>query len=221
MTIDLSHGEFRALVAKAFRGAGYSWGLTEDAAFAAGYLAERGVAAAEFVVRLLSVVDGRPTSAGMPDRHWQGNDGPLCPICVGTSLADRGGCDELMVGPTAEPMLVAPFLMAEIRARVTTQPGETDGDGLVPDSGYTVSWPGGACEIAGTGLVTGGVVPVVPVTLTIVRARVEIEATAPLRRVQLSGEQFDELERFAHRVYAPATEASRAGGAGAGTSDND
>lgn len=215
--IDLSHGEFRALVAKAFRGAGYSWGLTEEAAFSAGFLAEAGFPAAEAVVRLLSTVDGRPVATGMPDRSWQGQSGPLCPICVGTSLADQGGCEALAIGPTVEPLFIAPFL-AVVATEATSASASSAPDSTV---GFVMTWDGGQCEVGVGGMVMSGTAPSEPVAIGISRCQVDAGPQSPVSRVRLPPEVFAELERFAHRVYAPATEASRAAGAGAGTSDND
>jgi len=205
--IDLSLGEFRALVAKALRGAGYSWGLTEDASYAAKRLAEFGLAPGETVVALANAVDGTTPAQRMPDGSWQPTGDGLCPVCVGTTIIDQGGCDRLDVGATWQPNLLAPLLASS----------------LAPDDelGYRIEWATGACDITRSTITTTGNCSMDPVPLTIVRQSVEPGTVALHRRVLLTEDTMAELERLAHRIYAPNTEASRLGGAGAGTSDND
>lgn len=68
--IELSNGEWRALVVKAARGAGMGWGLAEDAGWAAEWLSCRGLPAADWVADWLSSTIG------------------TCPIAFGTQLSD-------------------------------------------------------------------------------------------------------------------------------------
>ena len=49
----LSQNEIESLCIKAARGAGYSWGLAEQAGFAAGWLAARGLDATAPLLALL------------------------------------------------------------------------------------------------------------------------------------------------------------------------
>ncbi|MES2335322.1 MAG: DUF3726 domain-containing protein [Pseudomonadota bacterium] len=70
--IDLAHSELNALVTKAARGAGMSWGLAEEAGWAAEWLSRRGLPAAAWAAEWLAqAVDGRPT-----------------PVQVGVAFAD-------------------------------------------------------------------------------------------------------------------------------------
>lgn len=201
--MDLSLGEFRALVAKAFRGAGYSWGLTEEAAFAAGRLASSGLPAGEIVVRLLQAIDQQPVADLMPDEQWSGQENGLCPVCVGTTLADQGGCDGLELGPTLEPVLLAPFL----------------GSTLDPSANgsYTITWDDGSC-IVGAERGTGGLSITLVGDLATMAGEVTIQQSStppveadPTSRIEIDDATANELDRFAHRVYAPATDESRAG----------
>ncbi len=203
--MNLSLGEFQALVAKAFRGGGYSWGLTEDASFVARRIAESGLPAGEMAVRLLDRVDGGPLTDRMPDERWDTSGSGLCPVCVGASIADQSGCDRLEIGPTFEPVFLAPFLASTVR----TQRGY----------GYLIEWPSGRCEVSATGISVQDPSPPGAVPLTVSRQRMTIERSSRLDRVELSEVTYERLSVFAHRTYAPATEASRIAGAGAETDD--
>lgn len=208
--MNLSLGEFRALVAKAFRGAGYSWGLTEDAAFASVRLAECGVDVGPAVVRLLHATEGQPPASLMPTEAWECAGNILCPICVGTCIVDQGDCNNLSVERVAEPMFLAPFLLALLDRR-----GEST-------DGFVVAWQGGQCEVAnGTIVLTGN--PMADGSTVNIAPQVFAPGGEAPRtsRVELDEETKTALEAFAHRTYAPATEASRLAGAGAGLLDDD
>lgn len=205
--IDLSLGEFGALVAKAFRGAGYSWGLAEEASFAARRLAAHGLPAAVMCTSLLSTVDGHPTTALMPTAEWTSTGEVLCPICIGASIVDLGGRDSLTLDSVVEPLFVAPILGASL-AR---------GAGR----GYSLAWPGGGAVVSTAAISVHGEAPKRPVELVISRAQNDGGTSEIRNRIVVDNETLAHLEAFAHRVYAPATDASRESGAGAGLLDND
>lgn len=205
--MNLSLGEFQALVAKAFRGAGYPWGLTEDASYAARRLAQFGYPSGEIVVSLLHTVDDVEPQSLMPDNAWRSTGALLCPVCVGVSIADLGGIESVETSPVQEPELLAPLLAHTVDAANA--------------DGYVISWNGGSCSVGAAGISSTGERPDGAVAVSIVRRDVEAESTATSTRVDLSAPTFDSLATLAHRIYAPATEASRLGGAGAGTTDND
>lgn len=203
--VNLSLGEFRALVAKAFRGAGYSWGLTEDAAFASMRLAEFGLEAGPVVARLLEATQGFVTTQLMPSETWECEGALLCPVCVGTSLVDVGECAEVSLDRVAEPILLAPFLLSLI------EPG---GDGFV------IAWDGGRCEVGIDSITQSGSAADDLQTVVITRQRVNRTASTRQSRVELDMATQTAIEAFAHRTYAPATEASRRAGAGASRDDD-
>lgn len=213
--IDLSVGEFRAVVAKAFRGVGYPWGLTEDAAFAVGRVAQcgpdAGMAAATAVLRLLAKVDGSSISSRMPGADWTTHAGPLCPICVGTALADAGVPKRIDIGPVLAPVFIAPLL------------GQIDAE---------VRWADGWVRVSAAGIELSGTWPSDPTAVTINplgsgagprsgTAMTQRTGQPRAARAHVDPSVLAQLERYAHRVYAPATDQSRASGAGAGTTDND
>lgn len=219
--MNLSLDEYRALVAKAFRGVGYPWGLTEDASWAARRLAEIDRRSPTAVLSLLEQVDqldpaSTPVLAGMPVSTsaptWSSDGDALCPVCVGTTLLDRGPVslgEAIVLGPTRTPALLVPFLYELIASPV---------DALVVD------WGEGTFRLsAGQTELTGGSPEIVDsVTIRLdPKSAAEDGADAQQNwRVRLEHGQIEQFEKYAHRTYAPATEASRQG-AGAGTTDND
>jgi len=204
--IDLSLGEFEALVAKAMRGAGYSWGLTEDGAHALRRLAEFGLPAAELAVTLLRAVEPIEITEVMPTPDWLVPRDWLCPVCVGAAVADRRSCPDAEIGPVLLPAVVGPIAASTF--------GESD------TGGYALSWDGGTLEVTAAGIVATGDLMPASTLVTIRRDEHLVVHPQARRRINLSSTNLGELERFAGRTYAPATEASRAG-AGAAESDND
>lgn len=217
--MNLSLDEYRALVAKAFRGVGYVWGLTEDASWAARRLAEVDGSSPDGVISLLEQIDSSSANAAqrMPGADWTCSADALCPVCVGTSLLDRGSSvldEPLTFGSTLTPELLAPFLAELVRHT----------------HGIEATWDSGGCRVErGAIALFGSRTPMassVTITKRTASERSSVhDADAQTSsnvnsRVVLQTEQVLRLEHFAHRIYAPATEESRAG-AGAGTSDND
>lgn len=212
--MDLSLGEFRALVAKAFRGAGYPWGLTEDAAHAAATLASYGIDAGLLVVRLLSHTDQRTVEQHMPDALWAAPSGVLCPVCVGAAIADVGRLDALALGRVFQPVLLSPFLMELVDEE---------------NPAFVIDWQEGRCIVGEDRIVVDGSSPIGPTETSITPGTTTNSTgqspvkTPPVRltRVDLDQRTQARIEDFAGRVYAPATEASRRSGAGAQLGDND
>ena len=84
---DLSIGELEALVLKAYRGAGFSWGMAQEAGRAAAWLAHNGLPAACYFDLLLHETDGIEASQLTPSvimsnaaPDWQMSARPLCPV---------------------------------------------------------------------------------------------------------------------------------------------
>ena len=203
--MNLSLGEFRALVAKDVRGAGCSWGMTEEAAYSARRLAEFGFPAGEMVVRLLQSMEGAAPGSLMPRASWKSAGDSLCSICVGTAIADQAGCGEVSLDPTHEPALLAPLLMGTLT--------------LESADGYMLEWEGGGCEVTGSTITAVGALPDNAVAVRIRRVdsvseSEQVPGAEKKTRVELDRGTMAALQRFAHNIYAPATEASRNAGAG-------
>lgn len=212
--LDLSLGEFRALVAKAGRGAGFSWGLADDLAYSARRLAEFGGPSGPMVVSLLERIESLELGQLMPTTEWEARGDMLCPICTGVSISDvvsLAGTGRRDLGPVIEPAFIAPLVSAALK----------------PDQGdCVVSWDGGQCAATADGLRMTGTLPSEPVMVSVQwgatggAPHLGTEAVGH-DRVGLPTAVFRALEQWAHRTYAPATDESRAAGAGSDQSDND
>jgi|GEM_PF-6665593 len=152
------------------------------------------------VVRLLGSIEDSAAGSLMPRSDWRAPGDVLCSICVGTSIADQAGCGELNLDPTHEPALLAPLLMRTLPSESVT--------------GYSLTWDGGGCEISGSAIARTGELPTTAVAVRIARSEREVGLPVMQTRVELDASTMQSLERFAHNVYAPATEASRNAGAG-------
>lgn len=208
-----SLNEIEALSRKASRGAGYPWGLAEEAGRAVRWLEARGLPGAEALARHLREVDGQALPALAPDADsWTAPGGAACPILAGTMLAD--GVAGLDPGPItlpdlANPLLLLPFLswMAMTRGRAIRAGMAATTVALSPDGALIA-----AAEIAA---------PATSTVALLFAAEPEGRPVAEGLRSACSAETVAALDGFARRTYAPATEESRLAGAGAGLSDND
>ena len=119
----LSCNEVSALCMKAARGAGMSWGLAEEAGFAAAWLVQHGVDGPEYLYRHLVQAQGQSWQSLCPTvtpGDWQAPAGhALCPIALGATLCDYAslpegvgvGCSD-KIGPVDHPVLLIPFLVS-------------------------------------------------------------------------------------------------------------
>lgn len=103
--LTLSRTETRALALKAARGAGLPWGLAEEAAMAAEWLAGRGVG-------------GLGLLAGWLPRRAAA----ACPVAAGVAFCDRPPAAPADLGAVAAPALLLPFVAA-LAARTGRRPG--------------------------------------------------------------------------------------------------
>ncbi len=182
------------MATKAANGAGRPWGLAQEAGFATARLEAMGLRGAGALLSLLEATDGETGLAGR------------CPVLEGAHLCDLGGRG-LPVSFEAmhQPLLLAPFL-------------------LQAGAGASISWPGCDVDVQADGLTVrgGNNCPASPVEVRIEAGAANAPAVRPKPgAVDIAGEIWEALGRFAHRTYVPATEASRLKGAGAGLTDND
>lgn len=206
--MSYSLNEVEATAKRASRGAGFAWGLAEDAAKATRWLCAHDLDGVGHLAELLDRSDRslhRPTSF---EGAWTG-EGALCPLRTGCLLSDSVNLlssHHVAMERVASPALLLPF--AALAARQLKSPVTLDCDGMtVCTDGHIVSatadWPAMAQTVTVT---LGGDLPV---------------SSARKTRATPRPADWDALNRLAHKTYAPATEESRLLGAGAGLSDND
>ncbi|WP_264210531.1 DUF3726 domain-containing protein [Leisingera thetidis] len=203
--------EVEATAKRAARGAGYDWGLAEEAAKATRWLCAQGLDGAAVLAGLLEA----GYAADLPAHVPQGLDGDwlakvrLCPLASGAALSDCAAQLQhgpLKMGPVAQPVLILAFAALAARQLGVCVTVEGEGFQAVTDA---------------AGLQIEGALPESAAVLT-VRAGGSLAAGGPLRtRAEPAEAAWAVLNRFAHKTYAPATEQSRLLGAGAGLSDND
>ena len=199
MIPGLSLPEIRALCTKAARGAGYSWGLAEEAGMAAQWLEARGWPGAFLVAQLLETGEayGLPAPPDPAQPGWGAEATPLCPLTTGAYLSDTARADALDLSVVASPALLAPF--------------------LGPTALFRAGWSGAWIAIDADALFGQGdalLAPVAgPVSLTSAGHPGTLHAPggpAAPRDVH------DSLTRFAGRTYVPESDESRSRGAGDG-----
>lgn len=211
-----SLNEFEAMARKAARGCGLSWGLAEEAGRAGRFLAVHGLPAPRLLADLLTQNDGVPYGDLVPDcgaEPWVAPSGRLCPLIAGAALSDRlqalASGQSIRLGRCAFPVFLLPALAAR------------DGDATL-----VATWEGVAVSVGPEGLSVDGPAEALCLKETdgvlIHRDKAGRGQSLPVRgRCEMQRDAAEVLQRFAHRTYAPATEESRAAGAGAGLSDND
>ena len=212
-----SLGEARTLAIKAARGAGYSWGLAEEAGYALHWLSTNGLPGVAALSALLESVDGNlppcpdPAAPGWNPKTGKARSDPLCPIALGAALTDS--VDAWVPGVHLDPVH-CPLLLPPFAAR------------LLLDDELVLEWKGagiafGAGPLTVTGATAALLSPSAVCSLRIGSLASATPATTASRVPTEAAPHMAVLTRFAARTYAPATEASRLAGAGAGTSDND
>ena len=196
MTV-LSLGEAEALARKAARGAGFGWGMAEEAGRALRWLCARGLPGGAALAALLSAREDDSLAGA-------------CPLATGTALAD-GAATARELGAVAWPLLLLPFA-AQASSR-TGCPVQLAWDGAQVDLA-----PDGTAFLGARGALDA------PRAASVLLRRVPRPEGTPLARgtrATLDAAACAVLDRFAARTYAPATPESRLAGAGAGLTDND
>ncbi|KIC35588.1 DUF3726 domain-containing protein [Leisingera sp. ANG-M7] len=209
--MSYSLNEVEATAKRAARGAGYSWGLAEEAAKATRWLSAQGLDGSAVLAGLLEAGHAADLSAHAPQSlqgEWQAG-APLCPLATGAALSDcAAGLKQapLVLGSVTQPAMILPFAALAARQLGACIAVEAEGIQAVTD-GFQLQ-----CE---------GELPDAADRLTV---RAEGTVARPNRshtRAEPAEAAWAVLNRFAHKTYAPATEESRLLGAGAGLSDND
>ncbi len=217
-----SLNEIEAMGKRAARGVGLAWGLAEEAGKAARWLTVRGLPGVSLLADVLAWSDRRDYAELTPadvDGAWQAPAGPLCPLITGAALCDRA--DEIAggrvfeLGETAQPLLLAPYVAGA--AKLTGVTMSIAWDNVV----ITISKDGESIEGDHQSLTARS-------TKHIHCRRASNDDASLIPVNELAGPAasavpdatWSRLAALAQRTFAPATEASRLSGAGAGLSDN-
>jgi len=171
-----------------------TWGLAEEAGFAVRWLEERGAPGAAALAGYLVQRQSYSTKT--------------CPIAVGASVSDSGTWKNTFPLRLYQPVLVLPFL-ASVLDKEFVMLTWVDHRAIVNSSGI-------CSVISDESLCAGSHVCLVEETVNF-PALSERHLRVPDERQQ----HVTTLGKIAHRIYAPATEESRAKGAGDGLTDND
>lgn len=216
---NYSLAEIDALSRKACRGAGYSWGLAEDAGKAVRWLTAYGLPGAETLSKLLQVTQSDVLSyvPELKDTLSSNKNNQLCPIYCGAIINDQGHLlldDKCLTFHSMMFPLLSLGQAAKISEAFELPVGVSFGGVNLVCTRESITINGSVDWNMQKSNVTCQKVDVESITNS------EQLFPSPLSR-EVSADAIKILELFAHKTYAPATEASRLAGAGAGLSDND
>lgn len=219
--IVCSSNELDALSRRAARGAGFAWGLAEEAGKAVRWLAVRRLPSANLVARHLSRSDGAVYGDHSPQidgERWAARSGNLCPVITGATLSDRAR-DIVPGKPVVLASVAFPLLLSAFLGRAAKAVGQ----------GFEIFWPGLSIRCRPDGLSIDvsdeAALEVERAADVTVRAASGDPVGRPMQRhptsVEVAPEDWAVLKALAARTYVPATEESRMRGAGAGLMDTD
>lgn len=212
--VRFSRSEIEAMAVKAARGAGFDWGMAEEAGMAVRRLVEAFLPGPSLVLACLEAPRG--SFPLMSSRTWHApSDGVLCPLATGVALSDRAamfdgpGANDITIRRLGYPALLLPFAV-----QVAARCGQT----------FRVTWSGVDVIAMPAGLLpelSAGLAAPEASEVTLSR----VTGTPPLLKpvqtgCQVAPEVWRRLDAFALVTTVPATSSSRAG-AGSGSSDND
>ena len=207
---QVSLAEIDAMGRKAARGAGYSWGMAEEAGRAARWLSAYGLPGPEALLAVLTATDGAVAQHAprIGETSWRCEAGVLCPIAAGAALSDRAhgiaaGVD-FALGPVLLPLLVVPFLSRAARDLDCMIMMEGPGLRLVASTEGPAAADWDALNVARSGALL--------VARTAGPVHEPLRAGPEARTLPVA--LWRAMDGFAQRTYAPATEASRRAGAG-------
>lgn len=208
--------EIEVMCKRAARGAGLHWGYAEEAGKAARWLAVNGFPGPEMILEVLTFNEGHKFEAIAPmptSVVWHASSELLCPLISGVAICDRAAEVAagivIKLGPTAHPLLLVPFVAAA--AKYT-------------DEVLELSWNEVEITLTPTHFSSiGGIAKLSVERVEAVccqRSSKTLKSATKREPMQDVDEDiWNKLNILAHRTFAPATEASRLAGAGAGLSD--
>lgn len=213
-----SLNEVETLARKAARGAGLSWGLSEEAGKTARWLTSVQFPGPAMLADLLAQNDGTAHHRLCPtdtSAIWTAAGGTLCPLTTGAAICDHASeiaaGRTIQLGRTAYPLLLVPYVAAAADQTGTPMMVTWGDMAIILGDGAQINMP----DPATANLTMTETVEIMPAGDT---------SGQPLphtNRGDMSSETAKALNTFAHRTYAPDTAESRLAGAGAGLTDND
>ncbi|MFZ1815819.1 MAG: DUF3726 domain-containing protein [Rhizobiaceae bacterium] len=220
--LSVSFNEIDALVKRAARGAGFPWGVAEEAGKAASWLCQHGLDGTQLLADALEshARDGASlTAPSALDGIWTAASGNLCPLMTGCTLADCArlieGRNTIQMGRISYPAIIASFASAISAATGKPVVLAWGNASMIVDAAT------GIADASGSDLVSP-LAESMELTLAPAAAAKASRPTERLPRSAMVNPQiWSRLNQLAERTFAPDTEASRVKGAGAGLNDND
>lgn len=222
MNISLSLGEAQALAHDAVRGAGYNWGYAQEAASATRWLETHGLPGLQALSEHLMFADTRedaatPTVSVAPSDFADRRQ--LCPLATASTLTDHAQQLEMSTRLTEmqKPILLVPSieLLAQYGNTVISISWSTPGNSVTLYLDGTEA----SCQNGDMSVLLAPLAKQVIITLN-GGALKQMETQLTRRsRALTSPTHYRHLTDYADRTRAPATEASRLSGAGAGLTD--
>jgi len=215
-----SLNEVETEVRKAARGVGLSWGLAEEAGWAARFLAAHGLSCLSAVIALFEWRQGRAHVNVAPRIEgplWRASGGCLCAIATGTAWLDFATPSMLRepveFGRISAPALLAPFI-AESAKRLARPLALRFSAAIVSFSPDRMWLTGSRDAFLGASAEA----------LTL--CALDSLPSSPASPITSGGIPVDDhiwsqLAEYAARTYVPSSADSRLYGAGAGLLDND
>lgn len=204
--------EIEATAKRATRGAGYPWGLAEEAAKATRWLCANGYDGAKVLASALTqnmashLRDHTPLN---PKGTWQANNA-LCPLITGAALSDFAF--RLTDGPISLRDIVSPALLLPFAAMAARQ----------LDCAVSLECDGFSAILRPHGLSQKGTCPDHTSAMSVSLCGTATATNALHVRATPDSDAWATLNALAHNTYAPATEESRRLGAGGSElTDND
>lgn len=226
---DYSIGEVDSLVLKACRGAGYSWGLAQEAGNAAAWMAMQGMPSLDEFALLVQKIDKMtvneltPVNIGLSAgdtniQHWSAPARGVCPVLAGLAFAESDLSQVDWVAGVVMENILQPLVLTHFVARAADQLTLN----LVVTIGATeiVCGEQQARFVADRVDQPGFAGPEQSDVIIRRSARGQQAGTIYQRASGLES-GMEVLQHYAHRTYVPASEDSRNSGAGAGILDND
>ena len=222
----VSLNEIETAAVKASRGAGYHWGLAEEAGDAARWLAMRGLPwlkpLTTGVLRQMFRLESFDSAVKIGSSYGPTDAARrLGPVSILTALSDETLALPNGEGEVSLRHLAAPVLLIPTLARLSKRHNRP----------LFVRWPGVTIEAIGGEILAGdssqaGLETTRTDWLTLSRSKAATAGAGPGAGLRHQGCHVDEatwaeLNTFANRSYVPEGETSRLRGAGAGQTDTD